>query len=82
MTKNLANGEIMFARIKSLETLLTGPDDEETGYTVEADSNYLDEIKQKIKYSPFCPEPNIVDVLQNTGYTGNIMAHKSKPVKK
>ena len=41
---------------KWLDVILNTPDDSEIGYFLEVDLKYPDEIKQKTKYFPFCPE--------------------------
>ena len=35
---------------------LDTPDDDDIGYFLEVDLKYPDDIKQKTKYFPFCPE--------------------------
>ena len=39
-----------------LDEILNTPDDSEIGYFPEVDLKYSDNIKQKTKYFPFCPE--------------------------
>ena len=39
-----------------LDKILNTPDDSEIGYFLEVDLKYPDNIKQKTKYFPFCPE--------------------------
>ena len=39
-----------------LEDLLNTPEDLDTGYFIECDVNYPDNIKEKPKNFPFCPE--------------------------
>ena len=39
-----------------LDEILNTPDDNEIGYFLEVDLKYPDDIKQKTKYFPFCPE--------------------------
>ena len=41
---------------KWLDEILNTPDDSEIGYFLEVDLKYPDDIKQKSKYFPFCPE--------------------------
>ena len=42
-----------------LDDILNTPDDSEIGYFVEVDLKYPDNIKEKTKYFPFCPDNNI-----------------------
>ena len=39
-----------------LEVILNTPDDSEIGYFLEVDLKYPDNIKEKTRYFPFCPE--------------------------
>ena len=39
-----------------LEEILNTPGDSDIGYFLEVDLKYLDDIKEKIKHFPFCPE--------------------------
>ena len=39
-----------------LEEILNTPEDNEIGYLLEVDLKYLDNIKEKTKHFPFCPE--------------------------
>ena len=41
---------------KWLDEILNTPDDSEIGYFLEIDLKYPDNLKQKTKYFPFCPE--------------------------
>ena len=56
---------------KWLDEILYRPDDSEIGYFLEVDLKYPDNIKQKTKYFPFCPEnkkinPNKYNEYMNT----------------
>ena len=56
---------------KWLDEILNTPDDSEIGYFLEVDLKYPDNIKQKTKYFPFCPEnkkinPNKYNEYMNT----------------
>ena len=42
--------------LRWLDIILNTPDDTEIGYFLEVDLKYDDNIKQKTKYFPFCPE--------------------------
>ena len=39
-----------------LDEILNTPDDSDIGYFLEVDLNYPDDIKEKTRYFPFCPE--------------------------
>ena len=41
---------------KWLDEIFNTPNDSEIGYFLEVDLKYLDDIKQKTKFFPFCPE--------------------------
>ena len=41
---------------KWLDEILNTPDDSEIGYFLEVDLKYFDDIKEKTRYFPFCPE--------------------------
>ena len=43
-----------------LEEILKTPDDSDIGYFVEVDLKYPDDIKEKTKIFPFCPENKII----------------------
>ena len=54
-----------------LEEIINTPDDSEIGYFLEVDLKYPDNLKQKTKYFPFCPEnkkinPNKYNEYMNT----------------
>ena len=44
-----------------LEEILNTPDDSDIGYFVEVDLRYPDNIQEKTKIFPFCPENKIID---------------------
>ena len=48
--------EIKFEKDICLEEILNIPDDNEIGYFLEVDLKYSDDINEKSKYFPFCPE--------------------------
>ena len=56
MSQYLPYDDIKFDNKVKLEDILNTPDDSEIGYFVECDLKYPDNIKQKTKYFPFCPE--------------------------
>ena len=43
-----------------LEEILNTPDDADIGYFLEVDLKYTDDIKEKTKNFPFCPENKIL----------------------
>ena len=55
MSQNLPYDEIKFDNKIKLEDILNTPDDSDTGYFIEADLTYPDDIKQKTKNFPFAP---------------------------
>ena len=56
MSQFLPYDEIKFEKDICLEEILNTSDDNEIGYFLEVDLKYPDDIKQKTKYFPFCPE--------------------------
>ena len=56
MSKPLPYDEIKFNNEVKLEDILNTPDDSDIGYFIEVDLKYPDNIKQKTKNFPFCPE--------------------------
>ena len=51
-----------------LDEILNTPDDADIGYFVEVDLKYPDDIKEKTKNFPFCPENKKVDPDKNNDY--------------
>ena len=56
VSQYLPYDDIKFDKNVTLEEILNTPDDNEIGYFVECDLKYPDNIKQKTKYFPFCPD--------------------------
>ena len=56
MSQFLPYDEIKFEKDICLEEILNTPDDNVIGYFFEVDLKYPDDIKEKTKYFPFCPE--------------------------
>ena len=56
MSQSLPYEDLKFDNNKNIETILSNPDDSEIGYFVEVDLIFSDEIKDKAKNFPFCPE--------------------------
>ena len=56
MSQSLPYQDLKFDPSTDIETILSAPDDSEIGYFVEVDLKYPDEIKDKTKNFPFCPE--------------------------
>ena len=67
MSQFLPFDEIKFVNV-SIEDILSTPDNSEIGYFVEVDLKYPDEIKQKTKYFPFCPENKFAPQDKFTDY--------------
>ena len=57
---------------KWLDEILNTPDDSEIGYFLEVDLKYPDNIKQKTKYFPFCPENIKIDPNKYNEYMNSI----------
>ena len=55
-----------------LDEILNTPDDSEIGYFLEVDLKYPDNIKQKTKYFPFCPENKKIDPNKYNDYMNTI----------
>ena len=55
-----------------LDLILNTPDDSEIGYFLEVDLKYTDNIKQKTKYFPFCPENKKIDSNKYNEYMNSI----------
>ena len=55
-----------------LEEILNTPDDSDIGYFVEADLRYPDNITEKTKNFPFCPENKIIDKDKYNDYMKEI----------
>ena len=47
--------------MNKLEEILNTPDESDTGYFLEIDLKYPDNIKEKTKHFPFCPENKKID---------------------
>ena len=56
ISQSLPYQDLKFDPSTDIETILSTPDDSEIGYFVEVDLKYPDEIKDKTKNFPFCPE--------------------------
>ena len=55
-----------------LEEILNTPDDSDIGYFLEVDLKYPDNIKEKTKNFPFCPENKKIDPDKNNDYMNKI----------
>ena len=55
-----------------LDIILNTPDDSEIGYCLELDLKYPDNIKQKTKYFPFCPENKKINPDKYNEYMNSI----------
>ena len=56
MSEPLPYDEIKFDNNVDLEDILNTPDDSDIGYFIDVDLTYPDNIKEKTKNFPFCPE--------------------------
>ena len=59
MSESLPYDEIKFDNDVKLEDILNTHDDSDIGYLIEVDLKYPDNIKEKTKNFPFCPEKKI-----------------------
>ena len=55
-----------------LDKILNAPDDNEIGYFLEVDLKYPDNIKEKTKHFPFCPENKKIDPDKYNDYMNKI----------
>ena len=72
MSQYLPYDEIKFSNNIKLETILNTPDNSEIGYFVECDLIYPDNIKEKTKHFPFCPENKISPQEKFSDYMNEI----------
>ena len=56
MSQSLPYDEAKFEKDICIKKILNTSDESDIGYFVEVDFKYLDNIRQKTKYFPFCPE--------------------------
>ena len=56
MSQMLPYDEIKFEEDFCSNKILIAPDDSDIGYFLEVDLKYPDNIKEKTKHFPFCPE--------------------------
>ena len=61
MSEPLPYDEIKIDNNDKLEDILNTPDDSDHGYFIEVDIEYPDDIRQKTKYFPYCPENKILE---------------------
>ena len=65
-----------------LEEILSTPDDSEIGYFLEVNLKYPDNIKQRTRYFPYCPETKKIDPNKYNEYMNSIKPKKyAKPRK-
>ena len=72
MSQLLPYDEIEFEKDICLEEFLNTPNDKDIGYSIEVDLNNPDNIKEKTKCFPFCPENKIIDRDKNNDYMKKI----------
>ena len=72
MSQFLPCNEIKFEKDICLEEILNTSDDNEIGYFPEVDLKYPDNIKQKTKYFPFCPENEKINPNKYNEYMKSI----------
>ena len=76
MSQFLSYDEIKFEKDICLEEILNTPDDSEIGCFLEVDLKYPDNVKQKTKYFPFCPENKKIDPNKYNKYMKSIIPEK------
>ena len=79
MTQLLLYVDFSFDGSTSLETILATESDAGTGFVVEKDVYYSDNMKQKSKHVPFCSETKNLDVSSFKKYIRSIKPCKYKP---
>ena len=72
MSQFLPYDEIKFEKDICLEKILNTPNDNEIGYFLEVDLKYPDNIKQKSKFFPFCPENKKINPNKCNDYMNKI----------
>ena len=72
MSQSLPYDEIKFKKDICLEKILNTTDDNDIGYFLEVDLKYPDNIKEKTKYYPFCPENKKINPNKHNEYMKNI----------
>ena len=72
MSQFLAYDEIKFEKDICLEEMLNTSNDNEIGYFLEVDLKNPDNIKQKTKYFPFCPENKKINPNKYNEYMKSI----------
>ena len=81
MSEYLPYDNIKFDKNVSLEDILNTPNDNEIGYFVECDLSYLDNIKEKTKFFPFCPENKLSPQDKFTIYLNQMKPDRYTPCK-
>ena len=82
MSQMLPYDEIKLEKDICLEEILNTLDDSEIGYFLEVDLKYPDDIKEKTKYFPFCPENKNIDPNKYNDYMNSIKPEKYTKSKK
>ena len=72
MSQFLPYDEIILEKDICLEEILNTSDDNENGYILEFDLKYPDDIKEKTKYFPFCPENKKINPNKYNEYMKSI----------
>ena len=68
--------------MNKLEEILFTPDDSDFGYFVEVDLSYPDNIKEKTKNFPFCPETELIQKDEYNDYMKKIKQKNYTQAKK
>ena len=72
MSQMLPYDEFKFEKDICLEEILNTSDDNEIGFFLEVDLRYPDNIKEKTKFFPFCPENKKIDPDNYNDYMNTI----------
>ena len=68
--------------MKKIEEFLNTPDDTDIGYFIEVDLRYPDNLREKTKNFPFCPENKFIHKYKNIDYMKAINPKKYTKFKK
>ena len=68
--------------MNKVQKMINIPDVSEIGYFVEVDLKYLNNVKEKTKYFPFCPENKIFHKDKNNEYIKKIKRKNYTEAKK
>ena len=82
MSQPLPYDEIEFDRIVNLDDILNIPNESHIGYFVDVDLSYSDDLQDKLKKLPFCPENRTVSKTDFNEYMKKSIPKTCIPHKK